>query len=84
MLDKSDLMGTLKGPTKMRSKGSTGRPRPKTIHVDSGSVEMAEGMLQPSQGKKGSTSNLSGTFINYSFLRLFLCVCFCAVVIYYY
>lgn len=58
-------MGTMKSTTKLRSKGSTGRPRPKTIHVDSGSVEMAEGMLQPSQGKKGSTSNLSGIYTRF-------------------
>lgn len=43
---------------KLRGK-TTGRPRPKTIHVDTGSVELAEGMLTPSRGKKGSTSNLS-------------------------
>lgn len=65
-------MGTLKSATKMRSKGSTNRPRPKTIHVDSGSVEMAEGMLQPSQGKKGSTSNLSGMAHMFMFCVLVL------------
>lgn len=43
----------------MRPRGPM-RPRPKTIHIDSGSVEMAEGMLQSSRGKKGSTSNLTG------------------------
>lgn len=61
----ADLVGAMGGgaktATKMRAKGgSTGRPRPKTIHVDTGSVAMAEGLLQPSQGKKGSTTNLSG------------------------
>nr|CAI5868550.1 unnamed protein product [Callosobruchus analis] len=40
----------------MRPKANT-RPRPKTIHIDSGSVQIAEGMS--SRGKKGSTSNLT-------------------------
>jgi len=49
----------------MRNKTSTGsRPRPKTIHVDSGGVgggvDMQEGVLSPSRSKKGSTSNLTG------------------------
>lgn len=43
----------------MRAKGNV-RPRPKTIHIDSGSVQIAEGMS--SRGKKGSTSNLTGRF----------------------
>ncbi|XP_065163737.1 patronin isoform X3 [Atheta coriaria] len=58
-VDKS-LLNALKpsGGPKLRGK-TTGRPRPKTIHIDSGSVEMAEGMLQPARGKKGSSSNLT-------------------------
>jgi calmodulin-regulated spectrin-associated protein len=49
----------------MRNKTSAGsRPRPKTIHVDSGGVgsggDMQEGILSPSRSKKGSTSNLTG------------------------
>ncbi|XP_044267982.1 patronin isoform X5 [Tribolium madens] len=58
VFDKSELMGSLKPTPKMRPKAAS-RPRPKTIHIDSGSVEMAEGMMQPSRGKKGSTSNLT-------------------------
>lgn len=54
-------MGSLKPTPKMRPKAAS-RPRPKTIHIDSGSVEMAEGLMQPSRGKKGSTSNLTGIF----------------------
>ncbi|XP_057665180.1 patronin isoform X35 [Diorhabda carinulata] len=54
-LDRSEL-NSLKPTPKMRPKAST-RPRPKTIHIDSGSVQMAEGMS--SRGKKGSTSNLT-------------------------
>ncbi|KAK9870583.1 hypothetical protein WA026_008146 [Henosepilachna vigintioctopunctata] len=58
VIDKSELMSTMKPTPKMRPKAPA-RPRPKTIHIDSGSVEMAGGMLQPSRGKKGSTSNLT-------------------------
>ncbi|CAH1102596.1 unnamed protein product [Psylliodes chrysocephalus] len=54
-LDRSEL-NSLKPAPKMRAKGNT-RPRPKTIHIDSGSVQMAEGMS--SRGKKGSTTNLT-------------------------
>ncbi|GJQ85734.1 hypothetical protein Trydic_g12140 [Trypoxylus dichotomus] len=56
-VDKS-LLNSLKPAPKMRPKAAT-RPRPKTIHIDSGSVEMAEGLLQPSRGKKGSNTNLT-------------------------
>lgn len=67
-------MGTLKSAPKMRSKTTLTRPRPKTIHVDSGSVEMAEGMLQPSSGKKGSSTNLTGNAkSNYNFLSMSAC-----------
>ncbi|XP_031344044.1 patronin isoform X4 [Photinus pyralis] len=58
-LDKGEVMTSLKPTPKMRPKGSVSRPRPKTIHIDSGSVEMAEGLLQPSRAKKGSSSNLT-------------------------
>lgn len=51
-------MSSLKPAPKMRPRGPM-RPRPKTIHIDSGSVEMAEG-LQASRGKKGSNTNLTG------------------------
>ncbi|XP_072388108.1 patronin isoform X5 [Diabrotica undecimpunctata] len=54
-LDRSEL-NSLKPTPKMRPKAST-RPRPKTIHIDSGSVQIAEGMS--SRGKKGSSSNLT-------------------------
>lgn len=69
------------GSTKMRARGGgNARPRPKTIHVDSGSVELAEGLLQPAaQGKKGSSTNLSGERL--SSVCLPVCsvadVCFC-------
>ncbi|XP_063226734.1 patronin isoform X2 [Bacillus rossius redtenbacheri] len=56
--DKSDHLGAKPVP-KMRSKTSAGRPRPKTIHVDSGGVDMTDDILSPSRSKKGSTSNLT-------------------------
>lgn len=82
-LDRSEL-SSLKPTPKMRPKGNM-RPRPKTIHIDSGSVQIAEGMS--SRGKKGSTSNLTGkrtifylfiifTFYDYTaclFFYFFLC-----------
>ncbi|XP_071052762.1 patronin isoform X4 [Onthophagus taurus] len=52
------LLHSLKPTPKVRAKGAV-RPRPKTIHIDSGSVEMAEGMLQPSRAKRGSNTNLT-------------------------
>lgn len=36
------------------------RPRPKTIHVESGSVDLSEASSLSSRGKKGSNSNLTG------------------------
>lgn len=59
-------MSSLKPAPKMRPKASM-RPRPKTIHIDSGSVQLAEGMS--SKGKKGSTSNLTGKLL----INLFGC-----------
>lgn len=61
VFDKSEVLGSLRPTPRMRPKAAS-RPRPKTIHIDSGSVEMAEGLMQPSRGKKGSTSNLTGIF----------------------
>nr|CAD7568138.1 unnamed protein product [Timema californicum] len=56
--DKADHVG-LKPVPKMRTKTSTTRPRPKTIHVDSGGVDITDDILSPSRSKKGSTSNLT-------------------------
>ncbi|XP_067007915.2 patronin [Anabrus simplex] len=54
-----------KSVPKMRNKSSTTtRPRPKTIHVDSGGVDLQDGVLSPSRSKKGSTSNLTDTVYN--------------------
>ncbi|XP_054281794.1 patronin isoform X3 [Macrosteles quadrilineatus] len=65
LIDK-DLLNSLKGgssgnptpqPPRMRGKTNP-RPRPKTIHIDSG-ADSHDGALTPSRGKKGSSSNLS-------------------------
>ncbi|XP_015607322.1 patronin isoform X4 [Cephus cinctus] len=56
VLDK-ELLNAIK-PTKLRNKTAAGRPRPKTIHGDAG-ADLDSGVLTPSRGKKGSSSNLS-------------------------
>jgi len=66
----------------MRNKTSTGsRPRPKTIHVDSGGVgsgvDMQEGVLSPSRSKKGSTSNLTGKDPIHACCLPYFHVCLC-------
>lgn len=38
------------------------RPRPKTIHVETGSVDLSETSSLSSRGKKGSNSNLTGEY----------------------
>lgn len=38
------------------------RPRPKTIHVETGSVDLSETSSLSSRGKKGSNSNLTGKY----------------------
>lgn len=63
-----DLLNSVKTIPKMRNKTVT-RPRPKTIHVDSGNVNLAEGLLSPSRGKKGSTSNLADSSLTPSMRR---------------
>ncbi|XP_037895535.1 patronin isoform X3 [Glossina fuscipes] len=45
--------------TRTRTQKST-RPRPKTIHVDDGSVDISEASSISSRGKKGSSSNITG------------------------
>ncbi|XP_026314535.1 patronin-like isoform X4 [Hyposmocoma kahamanoa] len=67
VFDRSEFMDTLKGtgggpappagpPTRMRNKGAAARARPKTIHVDSGALQAAEGMLG---SKQPSSTNLT-------------------------
>uniref|UniRef100_A0A0A9X248 Short spindle protein 4 n=1 Tax=Lygus hesperus TaxID=30085 RepID=A0A0A9X248_LYGHE len=50
--------GSSSGGPRMRSKAQPARPRPKTIHIDSG-ADQHDGTMTPSRGKKGSSSNLS-------------------------
>lgn len=48
---------------KMRSQKVV-RPRPKTIHVESGSVDLSEASsINSSRGKRGSNTNLTGKFL---------------------
>lgn len=68
VIDKNDLMLLKQTQQQLQSNSSTVRrpqktvrPRPKTIHVESGSVDMGEAScVAPSRIKKGSTSNLAG------------------------
>lgn len=53
---------------KLRTQKLT-RPRPKTIHVESGSVDLSEASSLSSRGKKGSNSNLTGKCA-----RVYVCV----------
>lgn len=63
-------LSNMKPVPKMRNKSSaSSRPRPKTIHVDSGSVDVQEGILSPSRSKKGSTSNLTDTVYSQNLRR---------------
>lgn len=65
-IDKADLMmlkhhqmNTQAPAAKMRPQKTT-RPRPKTIHVETGSVDLSEVSSLASRGKRGSNSNLTG------------------------
>lgn len=49
--------------TKMRTQRVT-RPRPKTIHVETGSVDLSEASSLSSRNKKGSNSNLTGIHVH--------------------
>lgn len=74
-LDRNDLM-SLKQQHALLSQTNSGtsggaaakmrpqkviRPRPKTIHVETGSVDLSEASSLSSRNKKGSNSNLTGT-----------------------
>lgn len=74
-LDRNDLM-SLKQQHAILSQSNSGpsgaaakmrpqkviRPRPKTIHVETGSVDLSEASSLSSRNKKGSNSNLTGMF----------------------
>lgn len=62
---------------KMRSQRVV-RPRPKTIHVESGSVDLSDVSSLTSRSKKGSNSNLTGMLIKLSSLFFYdLCLRCC-------
>lgn len=95
-LDRSDLMALKQqhGMLSSHSSGAAGgpkmraqkvvRPRPKTIHVESGSVDLSEVSSLASRNKKGSNSNLTGEQTTIStrhgfaatFYYLFAFICF--------
>lgn len=69
VIDKNDLMLLKQTQQQLQINSSTVRrpqksirPRPKTIHVESGSVDISEAssIASSSRGKKGSNSNLAG------------------------
>ncbi|XP_026314542.1 patronin-like isoform X11 [Hyposmocoma kahamanoa] len=77
VFDRSEFMDTLKGtgggpappagpPTRMRNKGAAARARPKTIHVDSGALQAAEGMLG---SKQPSSTNLTAGSMRRDYYR---------------
>jgi len=59
------------GPPRLRSKMQSGRPRPKTIHVDRS--DTPDGTMTPSRGKKGSITNLASEYQYYCF---FITLCY--------
>lgn len=64
MLDKTELMHAISPATavpRARRTAAAPRARPKTIHVDSGALHAAEGMLG---SKQSSSSNLTGEWDN--------------------
>lgn len=71
MMLKHHQMNTQTTPTaKLRTQKTT-RPRPKTIHVESGSVDLSEVSSLASRGKKGSSSNLTGECGIYVIIKYF-------------
>lgn len=72
-----DQMGSKSGP-KMRPKSSTpSRPRPKTIHVESGPSESYTSRTvstMASKGKRGSGNNLAGLLFGNSSPPPFICI----------
>jgi calmodulin-regulated spectrin-associated protein len=60
---------SLQAPPKLRQNKNT-RPRPKTIHVESDSIDLSDASSLASRGKRGSNSNLTGKF-SLSAMRVF-------------
>lgn len=62
-----DLLNSLKvnnnytmGPPRLRNKIQSGRPRPKTIHIDRS--DTPDGTLSTSKGNKGSITNFTSEY----------------------
>lgn len=60
MLSHTNSGASSSAVTKMRPQKVI-RPRPKTIHVETGSVDLSDASSLSSRNKKGSNSNLTGT-----------------------
>ncbi|XP_013101866.2 patronin isoform X15 [Stomoxys calcitrans] len=60
-IDRNDmpLKPSTQSNTMSRTRQKSTRPRPKTIHVDDGSVDISEASSISSRGKKGSSSNIT-------------------------
>ncbi|XP_075169157.1 calmodulin-regulated spectrin-associated protein patronin isoform X14 [Haematobia irritans] len=60
-IDRNDmpLKSSTQTNTMSRTRQKSTRPRPKTIHVDDGSVDISEASSISSRGKKGSSSNIT-------------------------
>lgn len=73
VIDKADLAMYQRTQQQLQVNSSTVRrpqktirPRPKTIHVESGSVDISEASsIASSRGKKGSNSNLAGKCLDF-------------------
>lgn len=82
VIDKNDLMLLKQTQQQLQINSSTVRrpqktvrPRPKTIHVDSGSVDLSEASsIASNRTKKGSNSNLAGECRGFEHCELFLIV----------
>ncbi|XP_075169152.1 calmodulin-regulated spectrin-associated protein patronin isoform X9 [Haematobia irritans] len=70
-IDRNDmpLKSSTQTNTMSRTRQKSTRPRPKTIHVDDGSVDISEASSISSRGKKGSSSNITGYGLSSNSMR---------------
>uniref|UniRef100_A0A1I8P670 Patronin n=1 Tax=Stomoxys calcitrans TaxID=35570 RepID=A0A1I8P670_STOCA len=70
-IDRNDmpLKPSTQSNTMSRTRQKSTRPRPKTIHVDDGSVDISEASSISSRGKKGSSSNITGYGLSSNSMR---------------
>lgn len=93
-LDRNDLMALKQQHSLLASGSSSGggasggpklraqkvvRPRPKTIHVETGSVDLSEASSLSSRNKKGSNSNLTGKQSNGTHINALVEICLCEI-----